>query len=148
MAPVAMKLVLCASCRETTQHPLPILQQICAHLPESATETERINYCCPYCNHLGHAWIPGKSTQLDPESRSEALADTVPFQVAIECAERSCRSRVEVFAPMMQNDVGTNLALARDRVKDWIVSSAVSCQGEHCVLTPCAVAGIKIVEPT
>lgn len=138
---VLMKEIHCGHCGKPTWHPLSTLQKICGHLPQLAMETERINYCCPHCNQLRHAWIPGKSTQVDPQTLSEHHEDTIPFLIAIECAEKSCQSRIAVFAPMK---VGTDYVQAKDRVLGWIVDEEVKCPGGFPPTVPCLIAGIKI----
>lgn len=139
---VLMKKICCGHCCKPTLHPLTTLRQICGHLPESAMETERIDYCCPLCSHLQHAWIPGESIQVDPQNLAEHREDTLPFLIAIECAERSCRSRVVVFAPM---SIETSPSQAKDRVQDWVVDETVRCPEGHPPIVPCVIAGIKTI---
>ena len=143
---VLTKPIRCENCGKPTQHPLSILRQICAHLPESTMEIERINYCCPWCNHLRHAWIPAESVQVDFGNQSQAPSDTIPFLIAIECAGKNCLARVSVFAPMKLANVSTSPIQARDQVRNWRVDAKVRCPEGHPPMIPCEVGGIRIVE--
>lgn len=143
MSLVLMKEIHCGYCGTPTLHPLPTLRKICGHLPESSTETERIDYCCPQCNHLRHTWIPGESIPVDSQNQAEPYEDTVPFLIAIECDGENCRSRVSVFAPMKS---GTDWNQAKDRVRNSVVDAAIRCSEGHLPIVPCVIAGIKICE--
>src|SRR5438128_4725161 len=119
-----MKEICCGNCKRPTRHLLSTVQQMCAHLPESAMETEQINYACPECKHLGHAWIPGASISVELQNPTAHPDGTVSFLIAIECAEKNCQSRIAVFAPMKH---GTDSLQARGRLQGWIDDGEIRC---------------------
>src|SRR5437899_10689589 len=64
----------------------PLINVIYLVLRVVTMETEQINYACPECNHLGHAWIPGASIPVELENPTTHPDGTVSFFITIECA--------------------------------------------------------------
>ncbi len=129
-----LRAIRCGNCGVTTLHLSSILRQVCAHLPESSTETERINYCCPKCKHLRHAWIPSEIYRADPQNLAAPIADTIPFLAAIECDGGSNPSCASVFAPMRR---GTGLTQAIDHLRASIVDTAIRSPEGLLPMIPC-----------
>lgn len=139
-----LRVLTCKYCGVQTAHRASILRQICAHLPESSIETERINYRCPRCKHLQRVWLPWDGGRGAQQNETTPLADTIPYLAAILCDEQSCDTHISVFAPM---EPETEQSRATGHLRASVVDEDVSCSmGSRCRI-PVEVAGIKLVEP-
>lgn len=130
--------VKCSDCGRTTLHLLATLEQTFLHLSPSARDDQQIPYACPQCRRLVLADVlpnPGILTEEGP--LSEALHEP-SFLVALECADKNCRFRVEILFP---REPGIDVTRVKTRLANYS-DDGLMCEAGHRLWRPYQIGGI------